>query len=136
MTCGQWKPTSWIPCLRIWDHSTPSVSTTSCTVYRVTGVRRVRSFRTWPVCLQRMASSRFHSSRAGGEAEHPLALSEAYNRLGAFHNRDDDYDGLVEALRVSFGRVEVSQVGNVALFVASKPKRASFGDGGEASILL
>ncbi|RYE39656.1 MAG: class I SAM-dependent methyltransferase [Hyphomicrobiales bacterium] len=52
-----------------------------------------------------------------------LALSEAYNRLGAFHNRDDDYDGLVEALRVSFGRVEVSQVGNVALFVASKPKR-------------
>ena len=70
-----------------------------------------------------MASSRFHSSRAGGEAELPLALSEAYNRLGAFHNRDDDYDGLVEALRVSFGRVEVSQVGIVAVFVASKPKR-------------
>ena len=52
-----------------------------------------------------------------------LTLGEAYNRLGAFHNRDDDYDGLVEALRVSFGRVEVSQVRNVALFVPSKPKR-------------
>ena len=51
------------------------------------------------------------------------ALTETYNAVGAFHNRADDYDGLVKALDAAFAHVTVSMVGNVALFTARGPRR-------------
>ncbi|QNG20766.1 class I SAM-dependent methyltransferase [Rhodococcus triatomae] len=51
------------------------------------------------------------------------ALTEAYNRVGAFHNRTDDLPGLEAALSASFHSVQVWVVGNVALFVAREPRR-------------
>ncbi|MCX5042515.1 class I SAM-dependent methyltransferase [Aldersonia sp. NBC_00410] len=48
-----------------------------------------------------------------------FALTELYNRIGAFHNRTDDHDGLVSALEASFTQVDSRIVGNVALFAAS-----------------
>lgn len=49
------------------------------------------------------------------------ALMFAYNRIGAFGNRGDDLPGLRKLLTDRFEHVEVTMVGNVALFVARRP---------------
>ncbi|KAI0073826.1 S-adenosyl-L-methionine dependent methyltransferase [Panus rudis PR-1116 ss-1] len=48
-------------------------------------------------------------------------LLTIYNRKGIFSNADDSKKSLVEVLKDHFEDVEVSVVGNVALFVARKP---------------
>ncbi|MDV8057028.1 MULTISPECIES: class I SAM-dependent methyltransferase [unclassified Rhodococcus (in: high G+C Gram-positive bacteria)] len=52
------------------------------------------------------------------------ALMFAYNRIGAFGNRHDDLPGLRQVLSDRFEQVEVTMVGNVALFVARHPIEA------------
>ncbi|WP_415974928.1 methyltransferase [Rhodococcus sp. 077-4] len=52
------------------------------------------------------------------------ALMFAYNRIGAFANRSDDLPGLRRLLSDRFEQVEVTMVGNVALFVARRPLHA------------
>jgi SAM-dependent methyltransferase len=52
------------------------------------------------------------------------ALMSAYNRIGAFNNRDDDREGLEAALAAAFVDVELTDIGDVTLFTARQPKRA------------
>jgi SAM-dependent methyltransferase len=68
----------------------------------------------------------FGSTILGSGVEHNLGgkgLMALYNRMGIFHNRDDDEAGLRGALERHFGRVHVEVVGTVALFRASQPRR-------------
>jgi ubiquinone/menaquinone biosynthesis C-methylase UbiE len=51
------------------------------------------------------------------------ALMSAYNAIGAFGNRHDDLPGLRSELESRFDDVEVTMVGNVALFVARGPRQ-------------
>jgi hypothetical protein len=46
----------------------------------------------------------------------------AFNRRGAFDNLEDSEDSLRNILGASFERVEVSRIGSIATFVASRPK--------------
>ncbi|MDV6261795.1 class I SAM-dependent methyltransferase [Rhodococcoides yunnanense] len=50
------------------------------------------------------------------------ALMFAYNKIGAFGNRRDDLPGLRRLLSEIFEQVEVTMVGNVAIFVARGPR--------------
>ncbi|OZD10293.1 hypothetical protein CH275_01020 [Rhodococcus sp. 06-235-1A] len=50
-------------------------------------------------------------------------LMFAYNKFGVFGNRRDDLPGLRRVLSERFEHVEVTMVGNVALFVARRPRR-------------
>lgn len=50
------------------------------------------------------------------------ALMFAYNKIGAFGNRRDDLPGLRRVLSDRFEEVEVTMVGNVAIFVARRPR--------------
>lgn len=50
------------------------------------------------------------------------ALMFAYNKIGAFDNRRDDVPGLRRLLSDGFEHVEVTMVGNVAIFVARRPR--------------
>lgn len=68
----------------------------------------------------------FGSTILGDGVEHNLAgtgLMKLYNRLGIFHNVDDDLDGLRQALTRAFDDVEVDLVGTVAVFNARGPRR-------------
>lgn len=53
------------------------------------------------------------------------ALMAAYNRIGAFNNRDDDRRGLESALGAAFVDVELTDIGDVTLFIARQPKHAA-----------
>ncbi|MBY4130336.1 class I SAM-dependent methyltransferase [Rhodococcus fascians] len=50
------------------------------------------------------------------------ALMFTYNKIGAFDNRRDDVPGLRRLLSDGFEQVEVTMVGNVAIFVARRPR--------------
>ncbi|OZC44514.1 hypothetical protein CH294_21745 [Rhodococcus sp. 14-2483-1-1] len=50
------------------------------------------------------------------------ALMFAYNQTGVFGNRQDDLPGLRRSLSETFEQVEVTMVGNVAIFVARQPR--------------
>ncbi|MFI8565982.1 methyltransferase [Rhodococcus sp. NPDC078407] len=50
------------------------------------------------------------------------ALMFAYNKIGAFDNRRDDLPGLRRLLSDRFEQVEVTMVGNVAIFVGRRPR--------------
>lgn len=50
-------------------------------------------------------------------------LMALYNRMGIFHNHDDDEAGLRQALERSFHQVSVEVVGTVAVFNARQPRR-------------
>ncbi|WP_032377923.1 class I SAM-dependent methyltransferase [Rhodococcoides fascians] len=50
------------------------------------------------------------------------ALMFAYNQTGVFENRQDDLPGLRRSLSEIFEQVEVTMVGNVAIFVARRPR--------------
>ncbi|MCZ4520379.1 class I SAM-dependent methyltransferase [Rhodococcus ruber] len=50
------------------------------------------------------------------------ALMFAYNKTGVFGNRHDDLPGLRRLLSEIFEQVEVTMVGNVAIFVARRPR--------------
>lgn len=68
----------------------------------------------------------FGGTILGNGVDHNLAgrgLMALYNRLGIFHNRDDDAPGLESALRLVFQEVSVRVVGTVALFTARRPRR-------------
>lgn len=68
----------------------------------------------------------FGSTILGRGVEHNLAgtrLMALYNRMGIFHNRLDDVQGLRAALEHAFGKVEVEVVGTVAVFSAREPRR-------------
>ena len=51
------------------------------------------------------------------------ALTAAYSRVGAFNNAGDDRAGLESALESAFAEVELTDVGDVTLFTAGKPRR-------------
>ncbi len=51
------------------------------------------------------------------------ALTAVYRRVGAFNNRDDDRGDLETALKDSFGEYSVTDVGDVSLFTARRPRR-------------
>ena len=51
------------------------------------------------------------------------ALTRVYGRIGAFNNSGDDREGLEAALRSAFRTFAIAQVGDVALFVARRPRR-------------
>lgn len=68
----------------------------------------------------------FGATILGRGVEHNLAgkgFMALYNRLGIFHNRADDAEGLRAALERSFGSVCVEIVGTVAVFSARRPRR-------------
>lgn len=68
----------------------------------------------------------FGSTILGKGVEHNLAgsgLMKLYNRLGIFHNVNDDLDGLQQALTRAFNEVNVDLVGTVAVFNARGPRR-------------
>ncbi|MDN5898957.1 MAG: class I SAM-dependent methyltransferase [Brachybacterium sp.] len=68
----------------------------------------------------------FGGTILGRGVDHNLAgqgLMALYNKLGVFHNRDDDAPGLEATLRVAFQDVTVRVVGTVALFTARQPWR-------------
>lgn len=68
----------------------------------------------------------FGSTILGAGIKHNLAgagLMRLYNRLGIFHNRNDDLDGLHHALSTAFNEVEINLVGTVAVFSAHRPRR-------------
>lgn len=68
----------------------------------------------------------FGSSILGEGVRHNLGgkgLMALYNRMGVFHNRQDDAAGLRAALERSFQEVRVDAVGAVALFSARRPRR-------------
>lgn len=50
-------------------------------------------------------------------------LMALYNRLGIFHNRRDDAEGLRTALELSFDDVNIEVVGTVAVFSARRRSR-------------
>ncbi|QII06231.1 class I SAM-dependent methyltransferase [Rhodococcoides fascians A25f] len=50
------------------------------------------------------------------------ALMFAYNQTGVFENRQDDLPGLRRSLSEIFEQAEVTMVGNVAIFVARRPR--------------
>jgi SAM-dependent methyltransferase len=50
-------------------------------------------------------------------------LMNLYNKVGVFHNRADDADGLRRILERHFTHVDVRVQGTVALFTASAPRR-------------
>jgi len=47
----------------------------------------------------------------------------AFNRRGAFDNLDDSEESLRALLAASFGHVEMSAVGSIAIFAATNPRR-------------
>ncbi|MFD3596352.1 methyltransferase domain-containing protein [Nocardia sp. NPDC058640] len=51
------------------------------------------------------------------------ALTAVYGRVGAFNNRDDDRDELEDALKEAFGEYSITDVGDVTLFTARRPRR-------------
>lgn len=51
------------------------------------------------------------------------ALTAAYRRIGAFNNTGDDRAGLTAALTAAFDDVELTDVGEVTLFTARRPRR-------------
>lgn len=68
----------------------------------------------------------FGSTILGSGVSHNLVgrgFMALYNRMGIFHNRDDDAAGLEAALRRSFAQVNVDVVGAVAVFSAREPLR-------------
>lgn len=68
----------------------------------------------------------FGGTILGRGVDHNIAgrgLMALYNRIGIFHNRDDDAPGLEAALHMAFQEVTVSVVGTVALFTARRPQR-------------
>ncbi|MGV9678859.1 class I SAM-dependent methyltransferase [Nocardia sp. NPDC003482] len=62
-------------------------------------------------------------SHGVGHTRLSRAVSDAFNKRGAFHNRDDDRDGLVAALGRAFGAVHVDTIGAMALWTAREPRR-------------
>ncbi|BAD60684.1 hypothetical protein PNF1_1590 (plasmid) [Nocardia farcinica IFM 10152] len=50
-------------------------------------------------------------------------LTAIYTQVGAFNNAADDRGGLEKALRSAFTEVSLSEVGDVTLFTARKPRR-------------
>ncbi|WP_281289389.1 class I SAM-dependent methyltransferase [Nocardia ninae] len=50
-------------------------------------------------------------------------LTFAYGRLGAFNNTRDDQAGLETALQAAFKQVTITEVGDVTLFTARRPRR-------------
>lgn len=67
----------------------------------------------------------FGSTILGHGVDHNLAgrmLMALYNRLGIFHNIDDDAAGLDAALRRCFTDVDVKVIGTVATFTACRPR--------------
>lgn len=68
----------------------------------------------------------FGATILGDGVRHNLggrSLMALYNRLGIFHNRNDDAAGLRTALERSFDNVDVEVTGTVAVFSARRPKR-------------
>lgn len=68
----------------------------------------------------------FGATILGSGVEHNFGgkgLMALYNRLGIFHNRQDDADGLRAALQRSFDEVDLEVVGTVAVFSARRPRR-------------
>ncbi|MFC9999636.1 class I SAM-dependent methyltransferase [Nocardia sp. NPDC127526] len=51
------------------------------------------------------------------------ALTAAYTRVGAFNNAGDDHAGLRSALEPAFEEVELTDIGDVTLFTARRPRR-------------
>lgn len=51
------------------------------------------------------------------------ALTTAYRRLGAFNNAADDRAGLTAALAAAFDEFELTDIGDVTLFTARRPRR-------------
>jgi len=49
-------------------------------------------------------------------------VMDTYNKTGIFNNKDDKKNELEEVLRDGFGKVSVTQIGNVLFFKASKRK--------------
>lgn len=67
----------------------------------------------------------FGSTILGDQAEHNAVgqfFMRLYNKLGIFHNRDDDVEGLYAALDESFEEVSIEVVGTVAVYTARVPK--------------
>lgn len=78
----------------------------------------------------------FGSTILGEGIEHNLAgrsLMTLYNRLGIFHNRDDDAGGLRAALERSFREVTVATTGTVAMFAAQGPVLQTPGASGQST---
>lgn len=76
----------------------------------------------------------FGSTILGRGVRHNLAgrrLMSLYNRLGVFHNRDDDAAGLERALARAFHEHSVEIVGTVAMFTARRPRREGESEGAE-----
>lgn len=68
----------------------------------------------------------FGSTILGDGVDHNLGgkgLMALYNRMGIFHNRQDDAQGLRAALEESFADVDLSVIGTVAVFSARGPRR-------------
>ena len=68
----------------------------------------------------------FGSTILGSGVSHNLigrGFMALYNRLGIFHNREDDAAGLEAALQRSFDQVKVDVIGTVAVFSARNPLR-------------
>ncbi|MDO5865145.1 MULTISPECIES: bifunctional 2-polyprenyl-6-hydroxyphenol methylase/3-demethylubiquinol 3-O-methyltransferase UbiG [Paenarthrobacter] len=68
----------------------------------------------------------FGSTILGRGVNHNLigrGFMALYNRMGIFHNREDDAAGLEAELRRSFRQVSVDVVGTVAVFSAREPLR-------------
>lgn len=68
----------------------------------------------------------FGSTILGRGVNHNLigrGFMALYNRMGIFHNLEDDAAGLETALQRSFGQVNVDIVGTVAVFSAREPLR-------------
>ena len=62
----------------------------------------------------------------GDGVDHNLGgkgLMTLYNRMGIFHNRQDDAQGLRAALEKCFADVDLSVIGTVAVFSARRPLR-------------
>ena len=48
---------------------------------------------------------------------------QTFNRRGAFDNLDDSEQSLREILEASFGQVQMSTIGSIAVFTATNPRR-------------
>lgn len=53
------------------------------------------------------------------------ATQGAFQRIRAFHNAADDFEGLQRALDTSFAAVQLWTVGSMALWTARRPRRAA-----------
>lgn len=68
----------------------------------------------------------FGATILGDGAAHNLggrSLMALYNRLGIFHNREDDAEPLRDELLSRFDDVSLDVVGTVAVFSARRPRR-------------